>query len=60
MRYYFLIIIWLVAGAGCTSSARNTPNLPATSLVDVNLSGEAAFDEFEKELMRDLVRFMPM
>lgn len=50
MRYYFLIMIWLVAGAGCASSARNTPNLPAESPVDVNSSGEAAFDEFEKDL----------
>jgi len=50
MRYYFLIMIWLVAGAGCASSARNTPNLPAASPVDVNSSGEAAFGEFENEL----------
>ncbi len=50
MRYYFLIMIWLVAGAGCASSARNTPNLPAAAPVDINSSGEAAFDEFEKDL----------
>ncbi len=50
MRYYFLIMIWLVAGAGCASSVRNTPNLPAASPVDVNSSGEAAFDEFENEV----------
>ncbi len=50
MRYYFLIMIWLVTVAGCASSARNTPNLPAASSVDVNSSGEAAFDEFEKDL----------
>ena len=50
MRYYFLIMIWLVAGAGCASSARNTPNLPAASPVEVNSSDEAAFDEFETEL----------
>jgi len=50
MRYYFLIMIWLVAGAGCASSDRTTSNLPAASLVDVNSSDEAAFDEFEKEL----------
>jgi phospholipid-binding lipoprotein MlaA len=55
MRYYFLIMIWLVAGAGCASSARNTPNLPAASPVDVNSSGEAAFDEFEKELSQKQV-----
>jgi len=42
-------VIWLVAGAGCASSARNTLNLPAASPVDVNSSGEAAFDEFEEE-----------
>jgi phospholipid-binding lipoprotein MlaA len=50
MRYYFLIMIWLVTGTGCASSARNTANLPAASPVDVNSSGEAAFDEFDKEL----------
>ena len=55
MRYYFLIMIWLVAGAGCASSARNTPNLPAASPVDVNSSGDAAFDEFEKELSQKQV-----
>ena len=49
MRYYFLIMIWLVAGAGCASSARNTPNLPVALPVDANSSGEAAFDEFEEE-----------
>jgi phospholipid-binding lipoprotein MlaA len=55
MRYYFLIMIWLVAGAGCASSARNTPNLPAASPVDVNSSGDAAFDEFETELSQKQV-----
>ena len=55
MRYYFLIMIWLVAGAGCASSARNTSNLPAASPVDVNSSGEAAFDEFENDLSQGQV-----
>lgn len=50
MRYYFLIMIWLVAGTGYASSVRNTPNVPAASPVDVNSSGDAAFDELEKEL----------
>jgi phospholipid-binding lipoprotein MlaA len=50
MRYYFLIMIWLVAGAGCASSARNHPNLPAASPVGINSSSEAAFDIFEEEL----------
>ncbi len=48
MRYYFLIMIWLVAGAGCASSARNTLNLPAASPADVNSS----FDEFEEEFSK--------
>ena len=52
MRYYFLIMIWLVAGAGCASSARDTSNLPAASPADVNSSGEAAFDEFEEEFSK--------
>ena len=56
MRYYFLIMIWLVAGAGCASSTRNTPNLPAASPVDVNSSGEAAFDEFEEEFSDKAVK----
>ena len=55
MRCYFLIMIWLVAGAGCASSARNSPNLPEASPMDVNSSGEAAFDEFETELSRKQV-----
>ena len=50
MRYYFLIMIWLVAAAGCASSVRNNANLPAASPVDVNSSGEDAFDMFEEEL----------
>jgi phospholipid-binding lipoprotein MlaA len=49
MRYYFLIMILLFALAGCASSARNTPNLPAASPREVNLSGETDFDEFEEE-----------
>ena len=55
MRYYFLIVIWLVAGAGCASSARNTPDLPAASSVDVNSSGDVAFDEFETDLSKSQV-----
>ena len=50
MRCYFLIMILLVTGAGCASSARKTPNLPEASPVDVNSPGDAAFDEFETEL----------
>ena len=49
MRYYFLIMICLVAGAGCASSARKTPKLPAAP-VDVNAADEDVFDEFDKEL----------
>jgi len=55
MRYYFLIMIWLVAGAGCAPSAPNTPNLPAALSVDANSSGDVAFDEFEKELSQGQV-----
>ena len=50
MRYYFLVMIWLVAGAGCASSARNTSNFPAASPVDVNSFSEAAFNKFDEEL----------
>jgi len=50
MRYYFLVMIWLVAGAGCASSARNTSNLPAASPVDVNSFSETAFDKLDEEL----------
>jgi phospholipid-binding lipoprotein MlaA len=50
MKRYFLIMIWLVGGAGCASSARNTPNLPAASAAGVNASDEDVFDNFEDEL----------
>jgi phospholipid-binding lipoprotein MlaA len=50
MKYYFLIVIWLVVVAGCASSARKTQNLPKELPVDVNSSDKADFDEFEKEL----------
>ena len=50
MRYYFLVMIWLVAGAGCASPARNTSNLPAASPVDVNSFSETAFDKLDEEL----------
>jgi len=50
MRYYFLIMIWLVAVAGCASSTRDTANLPAASPVSVNSYSEATFDNFEEEL----------
>src|SRR4030042_6882416 len=50
MRYYFLVMIWLVAGAGCASPARNTSNLPAASPVDVNSFSETTFDKFDEEL----------
>ena len=55
MRYYYLIMIWLVAVAGCASSTRNNANLPTASPVDVNSSGEAAFDEFEEEFTQSQV-----
>ena len=49
MRYYFLIMIWLVAGAGCATSTQSNPHSLTASPRDVNSSGEAAFDEFEEE-----------
>ena len=49
-------MIWLVAGAGCASSARNTPNLPAASPVDVNPAADATFDEFEEEFGENTVK----
>ena len=55
MKHYFLIMICLVTGSGCAPSYRNNPHLPAASLSDVNSSGEAAFDEFEKELSQNQV-----
>jgi phospholipid-binding lipoprotein MlaA len=50
MKYYFLIMICFVTGAGCASSARKTPNLPAASPAGINASDEGIFDEFEDEL----------
>jgi len=50
MRYYFLIIIWLVVGAGCATSTKSNPQPLAASPKDVNSSGEAAFNEFEDDL----------
>lgn len=50
MRYYFLILIWLVAASGCASSARKTSNLSAASPGDIDSSGQTAFDEFEEDL----------
>ena len=50
MRYYFLIMVWLVLGAGCATSTQSNPHSLAASPRDVNSSGETAFDEFEKEL----------
>ena len=50
MRYCFLIMICLVAAAGCASSARDTKNLTAASPAGINSSSEADFDKFEEEL----------
>jgi phospholipid-binding lipoprotein MlaA len=52
MRAYFLIVVGIVAGAGCaTSPQRNAPS-PAVAPGDVNSvtsPGDAAFDELEEE-----------
>jgi phospholipid-binding lipoprotein MlaA len=55
MRYYYLIMMWLVAAAGCASSARDNSSLTAESPAGVNSSGEAAFDEFEEEFSQSQV-----
>ncbi len=49
MRRCFLIVVWLVLGAGCATSTQSNPHSLAASPGDVNSSGEAAFDEFEEE-----------
>jgi phospholipid-binding lipoprotein MlaA len=49
MRPCFLIVVWLVLGAGCATSTQSNPHSLAASPRDVNSSGEAAFDEFEEE-----------
>jgi len=50
MKHYFLIMICLVAGAGCAPSDRNNQHMQTAILSDVNSSDEAVFDEFEKEM----------
>ena len=52
MRPYFLIVVWLVVGAGCATSTQSNPHSLAASPGDVNSSDEAAFDEFEEEFSR--------
>ena len=50
MRACFLIVVGLVAGAGCaTSPQRNSPS-PAVSPEDANSPGEGVFNELEAEL----------
>ena len=55
MRHYFLIVVWLVLEAGCATSTQSNPHSLAASTMDVNSSGETAFDEFEKELSQEQV-----
>jgi len=55
MRHYFLIMVWLVAGAGCASSTQNNLHRPADSPAEVNSSGEVGFDELEEELATEQV-----
>jgi phospholipid-binding lipoprotein MlaA len=49
VRTYFLILVAIVAGAGCATSTQSNPQSPAAAPRDVNSPGEAAIDELEEE-----------
>ena len=49
MRVYFLIVVGVVAGAGCATSTQSNPQSPAATPRDVNSPGDAAIDELEEE-----------
>jgi phospholipid-binding lipoprotein MlaA len=49
MRAYFLIVVGVVAGAGCATSTQSNPQSPAAAPRDVNSPGDAAVDELEEE-----------
>jgi phospholipid-binding lipoprotein MlaA len=55
MRAYFLIVVGIVAGAGCATSTQSTPQSPAAAPRDMNSPGEAALDELEAELSQKQV-----
>jgi phospholipid-binding lipoprotein MlaA len=50
MRAYFLIMLGVVAGAGCAASTQRNPQAPAAAPRDANSPGEATLDELEEEL----------
>lgn len=50
MRACFLIVVGIVAGAGCAASPQRNPPSPAVSPGDVNSPGDDAFSELEAEL----------
>jgi phospholipid-binding lipoprotein MlaA len=53
IKAYFLIGVWLAA-ASCAFSIQDTPNLPASSLIDAN-SLDAVTGESQKEYSPDQV-----
>ena len=55
MRAYFLIVVGVVAGAGCATSTPSNPQSPAAAPRDVNSTDEAAIDELEAELSQKQV-----
>jgi phospholipid-binding lipoprotein MlaA len=50
MRWYLLIVVGMIAGAGCASSNRNSSETPAMAVEDANDPNAAALDELEEEL----------
>ena len=55
MRAYFLILVGIVAGAGCATSTQMNPQSPAVAPGDANSPGETAFDELEEEFAQKQV-----
>lgn len=55
MRVYLLILVGIVAGAGCAASPQSHPQLPAAARWDVNSPGGTAIDELEEDLLRKQV-----
>jgi phospholipid-binding lipoprotein MlaA len=55
MRTRFLIVLVVVAGAGCASSTRNNPPAPVVAPGDMNSPGDSAFDELEEEFSQKQV-----
>jgi len=50
MRLCLLIVVGILAGAGCAASNRSNPQAPALAVGDANAPDEAGIDELEEEL----------